>query len=64
MDALWMASPYSAQKNRLIAFSLAMGAIAFANAPRLAGRSLIRNNSSDRASFSAGLLGQRLVQFR
>jgi hypothetical protein len=34
--------PIQQRKNRLIAFSLAMAVIAFANAPRLAGRSLIR----------------------
>ena len=47
IKVLWMASPDSTQKNREIAFSLAMVAIAFANAPRLAGRSLIENSPGE-----------------
>jgi hypothetical protein len=55
--------PIQRKKNRPIAFSLAMVAIAFANAPRLAGRLHFRKNTCDRTSLPSGLLGQRLTQF-
>ncbi|WP_404789787.1 hypothetical protein [Altericista sp. CCNU0014] len=44
-----MTSPYSAEETQGVKFPLAMVAIAFANAPRLEGRSPLRKSTCDRS---------------